>query len=133
MQMQCTRSADAVQMQHLHEVLGDVTQRDRTLAQLVVRRIVDAVGAEACWRGAVAILLHVPEAGQMSFVVLGRVRADEHGATHGNRCDNGVVYHLNTQGPGPGSRRAALNQRGGAMQVTYWSAPTDRRAAMHLL
>ena len=71
-QMQCTRSAHAVHTQHLHEVFRDVTQRDRTLAQLVVRRVVDAISAEASWCAAVASLCG-PEAGHASFEVVGRV------------------------------------------------------------
>ena len=90
---QCTRSAHAVHTQRLHEVFRDVTQRDRTLAQLVVRRVVDAVSAEVCWRRPVATLCG-PEAGQSPFEVLSRVRVDEHGAAHGHRRENSVVYHL---------------------------------------
>ena len=71
-QMQGRCSAHAVHTQHLHEVFRDVTQRDRTLAQLVVRRVVDAISAEASWCAAVASLCG-PEAGHASFEVVGRV------------------------------------------------------------
>ena len=90
---QRTRSAHAVHTRRLHEVFRDVTLRDRTLAQLVVRRVVDAVSAEVCWRRPVATLCG-PEAGQPPFEVLSRVRVDEHGAAHGHRRENSVVYHL---------------------------------------
>ena len=76
----------------LHEPLSDASQRDGTLAQPVVRRVVVAVGAEAYRRGAEALRL-APEARQPSVEIEGRVRVDQDRLADGDGGEYGVVHH----------------------------------------